>query len=407
MSPSTELAAAALRSTTAVDSPLRPAIPGGRTERHVSPASTAERRPGSVPSRRESGRIPYIDMARGLFLILMTSTHAMTLAGIKSTSLLARWGLPRGWATTGLIMLCGFMVATFARQMEERSRIRQRVLRRAKELLLVMLASNAVMVAIRHLVAHEHEPLFSLEWWSGVLVLGSEWSISGILLPIGLFLVVSPALVGLYDKCRSRLQQVMFAAGVLLFAAFAWSVPSLVPGDLAHHRALDVMFGAGAGGFPVISMIASGALGFLLGIFWQPPQERFCLDTTLGAILLFVVARHLLSATPPSLAPVVGRTLVDVSQFVLMIALALVLIHWRRSRRTLRFIPLLGRYSLFAFLMHRVVEQTLSISLRPFGFPSELLYAVCLGGGLIGLVELLTWRPIFPSYDRLLRALYL
>ena len=58
-----------------------------------------------------------------------------------------------------MIMLCGFMVATFARQMEERSRIRQRVLRRAKELLLVMLASNAVMVAIRHLVAHEHEPL--------------------------------------------------------------------------------------------------------------------------------------------------------------------------------------------------------------------------------------------------------
>jgi len=49
----------------------------------------------------------------------------------------------------------------------------------------------------------------------------------------------------------------------------------------------------------------------------------------------------------------------------------------------------------------------LSISLRPYGLPSELLYVVCFGGGLIGLVELLKWRPMFPSYDRLLRALYL
>src|SRR5947199_109194 len=60
--------------------------------------------------RPKTERIAYIDMARGLFLILMASTHAMTLAGIPATSPLADRGLPRGWATTGLIMLCGFMV---------------------------------------------------------------------------------------------------------------------------------------------------------------------------------------------------------------------------------------------------------------------------------------------------------
>src|SRR5262249_1902540 len=263
MSPSTDVVAAALRSTTVVAPPsVSPATPSGRTEPSATGPS-ADSREGSDPSRRKSERIGYIDMARGLFLILMTSTHAMTLAGIRSTSFLARWGLPRGWATTGLIMLCGFMVATFVRQMEERLRLRQRVLRRAKELLLVMLASNAVMVGIRHLVAHETEPLFSLEWWSGVLVLGSEWSISGILAPIGVFLVVSPALVGLYDRCCSQVQRVIFAGGVLVFAALTWSVSSLAPDSLAYYRALDATFGAGAGGFPVIPMIGSGALGFL------------------------------------------------------------------------------------------------------------------------------------------------
>src|SRR5437899_12475749 len=101
MSPSIEFLAAALRSTTAVDPPSRrAATPSGWTERHVSPAPRAERRAGSDPSRRP-GRIPYIDMARGLFLILMPSTHATTLVGVKPPSLLERRGWPRGRAASG------------------------------------------------------------------------------------------------------------------------------------------------------------------------------------------------------------------------------------------------------------------------------------------------------------------
>src|SRR2546430_11061581 len=90
----------------------------------------------------QAERIAYIDMARGLFLVLMASTHAMTLAGIPATSALGRWGLPRGWASTGLTMLCGFMVATLCRQTVDHARVRERVVRRAKQLLAVMFASN-------------------------------------------------------------------------------------------------------------------------------------------------------------------------------------------------------------------------------------------------------------------------
>src|SRR5437899_8485660 len=82
-------------------------------------------------------RTAYIDMARGLFLVLMASTHAMTLAGISATSGLGRWGLPRGWASTGLTMLCGFMIATLCRRVVDRAQIRARVVRRAKQLLVV------------------------------------------------------------------------------------------------------------------------------------------------------------------------------------------------------------------------------------------------------------------------------
>src|SRR2546428_9458355 len=126
----------------------------------VQTASASDSGVAADSPRPKTERIAYIDMARGLFLILMASTHGMTLAGIPAASPLADWGLPRGGATTGLIMLCGFMVATFAREMQERARIRHRVLRRAKQVLLVMFASNVLMVVVKHLVAHETESLF-------------------------------------------------------------------------------------------------------------------------------------------------------------------------------------------------------------------------------------------------------
>src|SRR5881628_2737801 len=233
-------------------------------------------------------RIAYIDMARGLFLVLMASTHAMTLAGIPATSALGRWGLPRGWASTGLTMLCGFMVATLCRHMVDRARIRERVVRRAKQLLVVMFASNVVMVTVRHLVSHETKPLFTLAWWWQFLVLGTEWSISGVLLPIALFLLISPALVRVLDAGRSRLHAVVVAAAVTVCTGSAWSVPVVAGDSLASHHVLDVLFGNGLGGFPVVPIITSGALGFLVGRVWQPLRDRFDMRSGLTIVVFFV-----------------------------------------------------------------------------------------------------------------------
>ena len=331
--------------------------------------------------RPKTERIAYIDMARGLFLILMASTHGMTLADIPATSPLADWGLPRGWATTGLIMLCGFMVATFAREMQERARIRHRVLRRAKQVLLVMFASNVLMVVVKRVVTHETDPLFSLDWWVGLLFFRSESSISGVLLPIALFLLVSPLLVALYDGCRSKVYGVTLTAGLLFFVALTWSVQALAADGHGTHDALSAMFGAGAGGFPVIPMVASGAL--------------------------FIGTSQLLSTVPMILAPFVARTLMDVSHLLLILMLAIVITQWEPSQRGLRFIPVLGRFSLLTFLAHRVVEQTLALGLRPFHLPGELVYAVCLGGGVFGSLAFILLRRRFAGYDRVLRAVYL
>src|SRR2546425_12540744 len=58
-------------------------------------------------AKPQAERIAYIDMARGLLLAFIASTHAMTPARSPDTSAPGRWGLPTGWASTRLPMLCG------------------------------------------------------------------------------------------------------------------------------------------------------------------------------------------------------------------------------------------------------------------------------------------------------------
>jgi len=238
-------------------------------------------------------------------------------------------------------------------------------------------------------VTHETDQLFSLDWWMGLLFFRSEGSISGVLLPIALFLLISPALVALYDGCRSRVYGVALTASLLFVTALTWSVPSLAADGRGSHDALSMMFGAGVGGFPVVPMIASGALGFLVGVLWQAPREDPDGKTMLGIVLLFIGTSQLLTTAPLMLAPFVARTLVDISHLLLILMLAIVLTQWQPSQRGLRFIPILGRFSLLTFLAHRVVEQALAIGLRPLHLPGELVYGLCLG------------------YDRALRSVYL
>jgi len=372
-----------------------------RTARAVDEATAGGA--GQPPTER----IAYIDMARGLFLVLMASTHAMTLAGISATSGLGRWGLPRGWASTGLTMLCGFMIATLCRRVVDRAQIRARVVRRAKQLLVVMFASNVVMVTVRHLVSLETKPLFTLAWWWQFLVLGTEWSISGILLPIALFLLISPALIRMRDACRSRLHDVVVATAVTLFTGSAWSVRAFAGDSLLRHHVLDVMFGSGLGGFPIVPIVTSGALGFFVGTLWQPVRDRLDARTCLAIGVFFIAAGELAGAAPAIVCPMLTRTVVDLSHFLIIVTLALVLTQWRASQRALGFVSALGSCSLLTFLLHRIFEQMLNLGLKPLDVPREVVYAVCVSGGVFGSVGVILLRRRFAGWNRALCAVYL
>src|SRR5262245_11630370 len=408
MTPVIGSAMAESRATTSAAPPLRGVAVSDTRARRMTRAARADTRASMLRlAEPPAGRIAYIDMARGLFLVLMASTHAVTLAGLPATSALGRWGLPRGWASTGLTMLCGFMVATLCRQMVDRARIRERVVRRAKQLLVVMFASNVVMVTIRHLVSHETKPLFTFAWWWQFLVLGTEWSISGVLLPIALFLLISPGLIRMADAERSRLHAVVAATAVTLGTGAAWSVRALAGDALVSHHMLDVLFGNGLGGFPVVPIVTSGALGFLVGRLWHPLRDRFDVRTCLAVVVFFVAAGQLTALAPAIVGPMLTRTIVDLSHFSLIMALALALTRWSTSQRAFGFVSALGSCSLLTFLLHRVVEQMLILGLKPLDVPREAVYVVCVSGGVFGSVAMILLRRRFSGWHQALRTVYL
>src|SRR5438270_630989 len=92
------------------------------------------------------------------------------------------------------------------------------------------------------------------------------------------------------DAGRSRLHAVMIAAAVTLCTGAAWSVRAVAGESLVHHHVLDLLFGSGLGGFPVVPIVSSGALGFLVGRLWQPLRDRFDTRTCLAIGVFFVAA---------------------------------------------------------------------------------------------------------------------
>ena len=361
----------------------------------------------TAPRVATSERIVGLDLTRGLFLILMAASHAFTLSGLPGTSPLATWGLPRGWATTGLIMLCGFTVATLARHTGYDG-ARRRVLRRARQVLLVMLASNLIFVPAKLLLTHDHvERLTSAQWWTRFLLPGAEWSISGILLPIGLFLLLCPTLLRWQARCRSLGQALALTALVMTVVMATWTVRFAARASLAHHHWLDVLLGSGVGGFPVVPLIASGGLGFMIGVLWRPLGRRVTL-WTLSAIAAFFVAGALLKMSVPAVVkPALTRAFVDSSHLLIVMVLALALLQWRPSLRVTRLVALLGASSLLTFLAHRVLEQTARLVITPLEPPAALAYWICLAAGVGGSMVLIALRRRYSVYDRVLRAAYL
>ena len=351
-------------------------------------------------------RISFIDCSRGLLYLLMSSTHALTLANVASDSFLrSGWWLPRGWAFEGFITLSGFTAAAVYAWNGEKERTQRRLLQRAWQILAVMFVSNVFFLLGRYLLTQELERVKNPSWWIGLVTLKTEYSISGILLPTGILLLLTPLLF----RADQRWRLPRLAVGLLVFALFVRTLQYVLAGRVSGHHLLSVLLYTGAGGFPVLPFVSSGALGFVLGLAWKRSPAQLGLRTG-SAIVLFFLALQAVRGLPlPPAATGILYAFTVIARFLLILLVGAIVMEWTVLGRLLAFLPLVGKYALFSFVAHRMVMQALALLSRRLlpPTPAELLDSVYLVGTLGTITVLCALREHFALFDHSLKKLYL
>lgn len=341
-------------------------------------------------------RVSIIDMCRGLLFAMMANSHALTLARVDQNHwLLSDIWLPNGWATIVFVVLSGYAAGyLFSTRTPELARD-QALRRRGVQILAVMFASNIVFALLREVVAGHVSVVFQIDWYLGFFTLETDWTISGVLLPTGLLLLVAPWVMrGIKTSSYAML------AG-LLFSQFALSIVKLQLQDSGAVDSWPVKFflTEGFGGFPALPFLVNGCLGIWLGMTHrQNPKSWSSLLTFLAILQVIIYASTFWPST--TAGKVISNTVGAVGKFGWMFLVALTLMQvlpaWMGAA-----IQLIGRFALGSFVMHRVFLQSLAIGLAILveTHSNVIVNYVSLFGGTMALTWLLcklrdTWVPI-------------
>jgi hypothetical protein len=308
------------------------------------------------PTLRKPARVLYVDVTRGLLIYWMVVAHALTLTDIGRDSWLF-YLRPPGWSTHSFVMLSGFSIATIlvGRGLSG-AELRHRLGRRAWQLTFVTLGSE---LASRLLGC-----VLRGDGWNRVFDPTAPWSISAILLPT---IVVFAALAMTAPHFRAPRPLQFILTFLVLGLLVEWLGP--VSADLGmgwmHDRRML--------GFPILSFVVVGFVGFGLGLLAKPFDQVWFLggSATLGAVLFALHSRRL--ATDP--------LTYMVSTFLLSLGLGGALSSGAAPAFVKYWLALVGRSALLVFVLHRFFLQfgarTLGEAL-PKGFRFAVLLVVAL-----------------------------
>jgi hypothetical protein len=232
--------------------------------------------------------------------------------------------------------------------------------------------------------------------WPSILTFQRDATISAILLPTALLLFLLPWLVR-WEMQSPRL----FAAFALLAFTTAWatrwalaSVDATVLGPLASWE--------GPGGFSLLPLACNGVLGLAIGLYGcryasrRGPLSRL---EALAALLAFGASLHALSR-----AALVQETAGSILRFLIILAAGLAI--GRSAPRVVRhWLSLVGRFSLFAFFVHRVLLQFGVAAFRSTAPSPDALYVELTVMTVATLVGLCALRSHYPPFNRLFKTI--
>lgn len=348
-------------------------------------------------------RINTIDMCRGLLFALMASTHALGLAHVDADHWLRSdlW-LPNGWATVAFVVLSGYGAGFLLYERQPETARDRGMRQRGIDILAVMLVSNLAFAALRKAAERDLASLYRLDWWLGFVTLETEWTISGVLLPTGLLLLLAPRVMRGIQQARYAILAALLAGQMALSMLKA----QLQGSELLASWGLRLLLTEGLGGFPVLPFLLNGCLGIWIGMAHRRrPSWALPMLALLACLQLLVFASTWL---PDAVAWRVWRDTVGaVGKFGCLLLLAMAFTRWLPARLGTP-IELIGRYALGSFVMHRVFMQTLAMALGLHGATQAspaLAYAVLFLGTLALTWQLCEHRRSWTRFDLWFRSL--
>jgi hypothetical protein len=343
-----------------------------------------------VPPRQQ--RVSLIDVTRGLLFLLMTNTHALISSKVSVDSFWhsAYW-LPHGWATVCFILLSGYTMGFLLPWQGHQAVTRAKLLRCSRDILVVMFVSNVVFLALHHVADGNQHVLLHWRWWWGLLTFETPYSLSAILLPTGVLLLLAPHLFAL-EEAHPRLFPVLV---VLVTIGVAWGQAQTA--SRPQPRLLELLLHGERLGVPVLLMLAYGCFGIAAGrCSRRLPTMRVWLAVM--GVTGFILLQMLHSLYPRSaVASVLGTSLLPPTKLSIVMIVSWLLLHMRWQPLVI-FFRLIGFYALFAFIVHRILLQTIYIGLNVLDIEGPLYqYGLLLMGTMLLTFCLCWWRQHYAE----------
>ena len=355
-------------------------------------------------------RAAYVDLSRGLLIVMMMVVHA-TLACTESL----RQQIQHLWllniATIGFTMLAGYTVGMRYAGVGWRPQA-SRLFTRALQLLVVMLYSNLLLQMGKLFLNDQLQATVSLSWLIGLFTFDTPYNISGVLLPIALLLPLLPLLY----KSERRWGKWVYLAWLMLMVALVFVGTPVDPQTPATRKLHSLLWVTGLGGFPVVPFIGYGVLGFVTARLFARETLRAAATLRASALVGFSIAalngHHLVASASVAFIQgerILGSYLVAELQFLTILAGG-ILLAWMLHRKIANSVPdalmTLGRYALFAFVIHRIIGHSLvwTLGLKNGGYEMFVfMFVSILGLTYLACLARMRWATL----DHMLARLYL
>jgi len=249
-----------------------------------------------------------------------------------------------------------------------------------------MFVSNVVFLALQHVADGAQHMLLDWRWWLGLLTFTTPYSISAILLPTGVLLLLAPQLFALEEAHPHLFPGLV----VLVMVGVAWGKMQTASG--LQPRLLTLLLHGDRLGMPFLPLLAYGAFGIAAGrVSRRFPTMRVWLAVM--GVTGFILLQMLHSLYPQStVAHVLGTSLLPPTKLAVVMSVSWLLLHMRWQRLT-DFFRLIGFYALFAFVIHRVLLQTIYIALNVLELEdTRYQYSLLLTSTMLITFGLCWWR---------------